>query len=256
MVSAVWAFVAFQVGLLVAIALPVVGPLVAIDLRKAISNRYYSWAETCLGPSAIVWRRLGRPTLKPISIDDEREVAEVVQSSGTLSDDQKLPFRDPADAKQPLFSKQWMVVPEGIPAAVDAQMAELAHWFDAKASRDGLETEGGRIDPWVPMSNQPRSVDPLDVVAALDTDTTPEDVKTTERHTRARFAKYGGVPSLKEGGAMLVSFGVGAGVVMGAVYLRDEVIADGASGGGGGSIPIPPGMATTDVLLQTLPVII
>jgi len=104
MVSAVTAMVAFQLGLLAVLVLPLLGQVVAMDLRQAIAGRYYSWAETVLGPSAIIWRRLGRPTLKPISIDDEREVAEVVQSSGTLSDDQKLPFRDPGGAKHPLSS--------------------------------------------------------------------------------------------------------------------------------------------------------
>lgn len=258
MVSAVYALVAFQFGLLVAIVLPLLGQVVAMDLRQAITKRYYKMAETVMGPSAIVWRRLGRPTLKPISIDDEREVAEVVQSSGTLSEDQKLPFRDPADAKHPLFSKQVMIVPEGIPAAVDAKMAELAHWWDIKASRDGLEDEQGRVDPYVALTDTARSVNPLDILYALDTDTTPEDVKTAERHTRARFQKYGGRPTAKEAGAMFVSFAVGAGMVMALVYVREEVIGGTGGGGGGGgvSVPIPPGsIGTFDFVMQTIPLL-
>jgi len=150
-----------------------------------------------------------------------------------------------------------MVDPEGIPAAVDAQMAELAHWFDEKARRDGLENDEGQIDPWVPMSTQARSVDPLDIEKALDTDVTPEDIKTTERHTRARFQKYGGSPTAKEAGAMFVSFAIGAGVVMAAVYLRTEVMGDGSTEVSGPSIPLPPGiidltMPASDVVVTLL----
>jgi hypothetical protein len=238
MLSATWALVAFMTGVLALILLAVVGQIVAVDLRKRLVNPYFKWAETVMGPSAIVWRRLGRPTLKPIAIDDEREVAEVTQSSGVLSDDVKLPFRDEADAKAPLFKHQLTVVPEGVPAAVDAELAELAHWFDQHAKRSGLRN-GDQFDPFVPLPDKARSVNPLDVTAALDVDVTPEDAKTVERHTEARFEKYGGMPSAKEAGAMLVTFGVGAGVVMFAVYLRQEVL--GGGGGGapeGGTVPI------------------
>jgi len=240
MVSAVGALLALQLGLLAVILLPLLGQLVALDIRQRIVSPYYKWAETVLGPCAIVWRRLGRPTIKPIEIDDEREVAEVTQTSGTLSDDQKLPFRDPADAKRPLFSKQLTVVPEGVPAAIDAEMAELSHWFNQQASRGHLETGDGRIDPHLPVPEAARTVNPLDVLNVLDEDVTSEDIKTTERHTEARFQKYGGGPSAKEAGAMFVSFAVGAGIVMGAVYLRQEVLGDGGgSAGGSTTVPIP-----------------
>lgn len=239
MVSLTWMLVSFMSGILALVLIALLGQAVALDLRQRIARPYFKWSETVLGPSAIVWRKLGRPTLKPISIDDEREVAEVTQSSGTLSDDQKLPFRDPADAKRTLFKKQLTLVPEGIPAAVDAEMAELAYWWDAKANRDGL-LKGNKVDPYVPLHDQPRSVNPHDIITALDEDVTPEDMKTTERHTRARFEKYGGGPTAKEAGAMLGAFAVGAGIVMGAVYLRTEVIGDGAGGGvGGGTVPVP-----------------
>lgn len=250
MVSVTWAFVAFMGGLAMPLVIPLLGQVVALDLRQKISQQCFSWAEAVLGPTAIMWRKLGRPTLKSIEIDDEREVAEVTQSSGTLSDDQKHPFRDPADAKQTLFSKVVTVVPEGIPAAVDAEMAEIGYWYDRHAQRGDLQKDG-QIDPMVRMDTRSRAVDPHDVVAHLDESVTSEDIKTTERHTRARFEKYGGGPSAKEAGVMLVSFGVGAGVVMGAVYVRQQILGGGGTAGGGGiTEELPPGMI--DVALTVL----
>lgn len=247
MVSATWAAVSFMLGLCAIVVIPLLGQAVALDLRRKIGTPYFRWAEQSLGQLAIVWRRLGRPTLKSVSIDDEREVAEVVQSSGTLSDDQKLPFRDPADAKATLSKNQLTLVPEGIPAGVDAEMAEMAHWIDRKARTTGLQTDDGRIDPHIPMADQPRAVNPLDIQRVLGNDVTPEDIKTTERHTRARFAKYGGRPSVKEAGAVFVSFGIGAGVVAFLVYLRDEVMSSGG-GGGGSSVTFPPGLVDTGAM--------
>jgi len=240
MVSVSLALVSFLVGFLIPIAVPLLAGAGGIDTRRRVMGTYLGWAETVLGQFAIVWRRLGRPTIKSVSIDDEREVAEVVQSSGTLSDDQKHPFRDELDCKHSLDSKQVNIIPEGIPATIDAQRAEVGHWFDEHVSRGHLDGGAGDTpDTHLVMSDQPRTVDPHDVQYQLDCDVEAEDIKTTERHTAARFEKYGGKPSLKEGGAMLVAFGVGAGVSMFAVYLRDSVIGSSSSGGTGVSQPLP-----------------
>jgi len=238
MVSVSWALISFLVGFGIPIVVPLLAGLGGIDARRRIMGTYLGWAETVLGQFAIVWRRLGRPTIKSVSIDDEREVAEVTQSSGTLSEDQKHPFRDEQDCKHPLETKQVNIIPEGIPATVDAERAEVGYWFDEHVSRDHVGDDENP-DTNIVMSDQPRSVNPHDIVYQLDCDVDAQDIETTEQHTKARFEQYGGSPTLKEGGAMLVSFGVGAGVVMFAVYLRDSVIGGSSGGGTGVSQPLP-----------------
>lgn len=256
MVSPVWAAVAFFGGVLLYIGGAALGPALAMDLRLWLGRWHYKQWMRSFGECAIVWRLLGGPSIKPISVDDETKTAEVVLSSGALSEDQTLPFRDPDDRIYRLHKKPLAVIPEAMPTAVDAEVAEVGAAREAKRKGEGIVTHDGgetRVDPFVPVPSGLRAVNPVDALHLAVKSTEPEFIKTAKMMTEAKYEKYGSGIGAKETASVLVSFAVGAGVVMGAVYLRTEVMGEGGGGGTGGTVPFPPGMI--DMGVQALGVL-
>lgn len=252
MVSVVWVAVAFFGGVLIYIGGAALGPALAMDLRLWLGRWHYRQFMRSFGEAAIVWRLLGGPSIKPISVDDETKTAEVVLDSGTLSDDQTLPFRDPDDRIYRLHKKPLAIIPEAMPSAVDAEVAEVGAARERKRKEEGIirEVDGAtRVDPFVEVPSTLRAVNPVDALHLATKSTEPEFIKTAQMMTEAKYEKYGSGIGAKETASVLVSFAVGAGVVMGAVYLRTEVMGQGG-GTGGGTVPFPPGML--DIGLQTL----
>lgn len=255
MVSVVWVSVAFFGGILIYIGSAALGPALALDLRLWLGRFHYQQWMRAYGKCAIVWRLLGGPSIKPVDVDDETKSAEVVLDSGTLSDDQSLPFRDPDSRIYRLHKKPLAIIPEAMPSAVDAELAEVAHWREQKRKDEGIvhQTDAGetRVDPFIDISSGLRAAHPLDAMHMAVKSTEPEFVKTAKMMTQAKYEKYGSGIGAKETASVLVSFAVGAGVVMGAVYLRTEVMA--SDGGSGGTVDFPPGMV--DLALQTVEVL-
>jgi hypothetical protein len=204
---------------------------------------HYKQCAKCSGEMAIVWRLMGGPSIKPVSVDDEEKTAQVTLSSGTLSEDETLPFRDPDDRLLRLHKKPLAMLAEPWPAAVDAELAEYGHWKQRKEESEGIERDDGRIDPWLPASPKLRAANPIDAMALAAKSVSPEDVKTAKKMTEARYDKYQSGIGAKETLSTMVAFAVGAGTVVGVIYVRDEIM--GSSSGGGsasGTVPLPPSM--------------
>lgn len=254
MVALTWALISFCSGLLAFIAIPAIASTLAMDIRLRVGRYCYKSCMKIYGQAAIAWRSLGGPELKPLKVNDEEGLARVVLSSGTLGDDKVLPFEDYDNRIHRLQGKPLAVIPEIFPAAVDAELAEVSHWFEQHAQQRGFETDDG-VDPFLPMSDGLRAAHPFDVLALAPKGIKPENIETAKKVTKNRFSKYGGMPGAVEAGATMLAFAVGAGAVMGMVYVRQEVLGIGGGGGGGPSgVPLPPGMIA-DVAVQTLGVI-
>jgi len=256
-VSLLLGFVAFACGILAAIVIPLVAPLLRPDLQTKIGAYWFSQAMRGFGPSVLIWREMGNPEIKSFSMNDEWHVAQATLSSGVLSEDQQLPFKDPDGRIHRWKKKPFAVVPELLPAAVDAELAEAGYWKRQKELDDGLVATDGGVDPYVTWDTDLRAVNPNDAFYLSAKGVDPENVKTAKDLTEARYAKYNGGLGVKEEATMLISFATGAGVVAGLAYLRKQVIADGggSSTGGGSTVPIPgmvdPGQLqiATDVLV-------
>lgn len=257
MVSGVWALIALSFGLLVYIAAGVLATSLPIGLRVRVGRFYYKQSMKSYRQVAIVRRILGGLELYPIAIDDEQKTANVTLDSGLLSDDKKLPFRDPDGRIKRLFNKPVAVVVEELPAAVSPELAELGYWANEKASRDGLlRADGGqhKVDPYVPVDDGLRVVDPISALHIASKNTKPENVKTVEEITKERFSEYGNRIGLAETAGVITGFAVGLGGVALLAYVRDSLLdGQGASPPDGGVVPLD---VTVDLAMQVLVVVL
>jgi hypothetical protein len=252
MVSIMWSVISFALGALLFLGLPALGPSLSLPLRVWLGRAYLSLSMKGWGMLAVVWRLLGGPKLKPMQLDDEGKTAEITLSSGKLSDDQTLPFKDPDSRLHRLQGKPLAIVPEPWPAAVDAELSEVGHWIDQKGSTQGFERGDQTVDPYVPMRDSLRAINPMDAIYAAAKGVDPENVKTAKELTEARFELYGRDIGAVETAATLLAFATTAGAVVGMVYVKEEVIASGG-GGGGGPDPIGiGGFVQPDALFQLL----
>jgi hypothetical protein len=255
MVAVTWAVISLSLGLLAFAGAALIGAMLPAQLRTGIARWYWSQAMTAFGPAALVWRDLGGPELMSMAVDDEEKVAKATLSSGVLSDDKDLPFRDPDNRMHRLGGQSLAVVPEAIPAVVDAEVAEMGHWHRQHRRGDGLQTEDG-VNPWVDIGGGLRAANPLDAVELTLNGVRPESINSARKHTQERFAKYGRVVGVAETAGVLTGFGAGAFGMLGLQYFRQQLL-----GGGGGStpgggvdttVPIPPGMLTPDQLVPLI----
>lgn len=238
MVSVIWAMISLSFGFMCYLLVAAAGGMAPVDVQTRIGRFYYSLAMKSFGQVAIVRRLLGSYELLPIGVDDNHKVAEVTLSSGVISDDKKLPFKDPDNRLKRLFAKPLALVVEDIPAAVDAELSEFGYWArEHDISRGILRADGGtkKIDPYFRMSDGLRIVDPLDSLALVPKAIQPENIETAKQLTKKRFEKYAGRFGVVETAGLILGFAVGAGGVAAMQYIRERVL----PGGGGGAPGLP-----------------
>lgn len=241
MVSILWGTIALSSGLLLYLAPPALAPLLPMEWRLKIGHYYFGQCSKSFRNLAFVRRLLSGYELHPIGVDDEQRLAQVTLSSGIISDDKKLPFKDPDDRISRLYQKPTAVVPEILPAAVDAELAEMAHWVQQKELNEGLHRDG-RVDPYVRVKDSLRLVDPMDVINLVGKDVEPENVETCTQLTKQRFEKYNANIGLAETLGTLTGFAFGVGAVAGIQYLQQNLL-DGGGGGASAPVEIPMGLA-------------
>lgn len=246
-----WAMISLLLGIMVYVALPALAPSLSLPAQLKIGRSHYSLAMRCYGQAAIVWRTLGGPKLKPVSIDDEQSLGQVTLSSGTLSDDQELPFKDPDSRLYRLHKKPLAVVPELMPAAVDAELAEVGHWARQHDLERGIISDGV-VDPYVRVSNSLRAINPLDALHVAGKHVEPEFIESAKQLTEARYHKYKGGIGAVETAATLAAFATGAGGVVGIVYVKRQIMEDGGSSATS-SVSLPPGSIVPPDLLHITP---
>jgi hypothetical protein len=227
--------ISFCLGLLTFIAIPAIAPSLSLSVQRRIGDWCYKSCLRAYGQAAVAWRELGGAELKPLNVNDEESLARVVLSSGTLGDDKELPFKDFDDRVGRLYGKSIAIVPERVPLAVDAEIAEVGHWLD---ERDGRATDEHSADPFVPVGDGLRAANPLDALTVAAKGVSPLNIDSAREMTEARFDRYGSGVGAVETAATIMSFAVGAGVAAGLVYLREQVLG-GAGGPPGGTVTIP-----------------
>lgn len=261
MVAVTWALIALSGGLLTFLSIGLVASILPAPLRAGVARWQYGLAMRSYGQAVIVWRDLGGPELMSMQVDDEEKVANATLSSGVLSDDKQLPFRDPDNRMYRLQGKSLTIVPETMPAAVDAEVAELGHWHREHRQYNGVESGDG-IDPWVEVGPELRAANPLDAIEIAPNGVAPENINSTREHTKERFSKYGRAIGVAETAGVITGFGAGAFGMLGLQYMRQSLLGPGTGGGGGGidtTVPIPPGMLspeTVQPLIDVAPMVI
>lgn len=254
MVSLLWSIIALSSGVLVFCVMPILGNLLDVDRRQRVGRFYSGLAMKSYGQLAFVDRVLGGYDMLPIGVDDERKMAEVTVDSGMISDDKKLPFKDPDDRIKRLHDKPVAVLIEDIPAAIDAELAELGYWVREHSLDNGLEQHAAngqiQVDPYVEMDNTLRVANPRDAFALVGKSVEPETIETAKQLTKKRFSEYSGNIGAAEMTATFMGFAVGAGGMAVLSYLRQGILSDGG-GGGAPSSPIPLMLDVASVPLQS-----
>lgn len=260
MVALTWAVISLSLGVLTFVGLALVAGLLPAGFQTSIARWYYGLSMKSFGQAVLVWRNLGGPELKSMGVDDEEKVAKATLSSGVLSDDKELPFKDPDNRMHRLQGKALAVVPEAVPAVVDAEVAEMGHWHRQHRRRNGVESEE-QVNPWVTVDRGLRAANPLDAVEVAPNGVKPENINSTREHTKERFSKYGRAIGVAETAGVITGFGAGAFGMLGLEYFRSSLLGSGSGGGGGvdTTVPIPPGMLAPEhvvPLLDALPMVI
>lgn len=236
MVSITLAILACVGGLLLYVAVPIVSMTAPVQVREKVGTFYLKLGAKTLKQFTFVRRVLSGYDILPISVDDEQKLLEVTLSGSTLGEDNQYRYADPDDRIGRLFNKPISLNFELIPAAVDAELSEWGHWIRQKEANSGLVADGGenvRVDPYVEADDSLRLVDPMDFFAVVSNDIDSETIRTAEKKTKQRFAKYDDGVDMVEMMQMIAGYLVGAGGVMGMHYVQTQLI---GGGGGGGTV--------------------
>lgn len=243
--SIVWILIAFSLGLLIYMAVPIVAMNAPIKVRRKVGQFYLQMAARSLKQFAFVRRVLSGYDVKPISVDDEQKLLKNTLSSNTLGDDEEYRFKDPDNRIKRLFNKPVAMAYEEVPAAIDPELAEIGQAAQKKQDNKGLQSGNDRegkgdvtVDPYVRLPSTMQLVDPIDVFNLVPNSVNPENVKTTEQLTKKRFEKYGSRIDAMQLMSGVTGFLLGIGGAVGAAYVRSNLL-DG--GGGGGDISNPVG---------------
>lgn len=261
MVSLVWGVISASLGLLVFLLVPMLAGAGGIHLRQKVGRWFTSLMMKCYQQLAFVRRVFGGYDLYPMAINDDRKMGEVTVSSGVISDDKKLPFRDPDSRIKRLQGKPVCELEQDIPAAISPELSELGHWL--REHDDAMDEEtctacngAGRtvgelcqacdghgentiINPYVEMDSTMRVSDPRDALALVGSSVEPETITTAETLTEKRFSEYDNDIGAVEVTATFVGFAVGAFGLAGLQYVRQNVLDGGGGGGPPTSSPIP-----------------
>lgn len=239
MVSLLWSLISLTFGLLVFLLVPIVGGMLPPRSRNKIADYYYKNAMRSLQRAALIRRVMGGYSLLPLGVDNEQKLAKATLSSNIISDDKTLPFKDPDNRIQRLYSKPLALVFEDTAAAVDAELAEIGYWTLEQDFNHGLE-RGDKVSPFIRMDRSLRLVDPLDILPMVSKSVPPGNIQTVKKLTQERFRKYQGRVGVAEMAGILTGFLVGAGGVIGIQYMKSSVLDLPTGGGGGGPVPVPP----------------
>jgi hypothetical protein len=196
-----------------------------------------------------VRRKVGGYDILEAKADDEKGAGKIVLDTSLLGDNKELSFDDPDNRMHRLKSKRMNLFHEGVPAVIDAELAELAYWFRVHAE-DGKLWDGERINPHFEVPTELRAVNLDDALSLIANGSEPSDPSTMEDYTRKRFEKYAGNVGAVEIISTFMGFAVGVGGVAGIQYLKVEVLGD----GGGPTTTVPLGMldVATDVVVTLL----
>lgn len=223
MPDVVWSMIALSLGFTIYIAPAAFGVMLPVESREKLGNFYYGMAMKSFRQVAIVRRLIGGLAMLPIYIDDRQKVAQVTLSSGLISDDQNLPFKDPDNRILRLFDKPLTVLVEEIPAALDAELSEIGYWVREHDTERGLFVDG-KINPYFKMDSKLRIVDPIDALEVIPNNVHPENIETAEELTKQRFQKYGSRIGAAETIGTLMGFAFGVGAVAAIAYLRQNTL--------------------------------
>lgn len=243
--------IAGSLGLLVYVLIPMVANLGNINTRKRVGETYYKMEARLLKQFTFLRRVLSGYDVKPIGVDNERKLLTLTLGSNLMGDDETYPFEDPDGRIKRLYNKPAALAYERVPAAIDAELAEIGRWVAERRENGGFwsgEFDNAEVEttvkPWVVMSDGFQLVDPLDSFEIVPNDIDPENVKSTEIMTEKRFEKYRGNLGMREGVLGVMGFLTGAGGMAGMAYVRDKLL-----DGGGGGVPEAP----VDIGLTIMP---
>lgn len=240
----VWLLIALSLGFLVYLAVPVLAMTAPVTIRERVGKFYLKLAARSLGQFSFVRRVLSGYDVKPITVDDEQKLLKNTLSSNTMGDDEEYRFKDPDNRIKRLFNKPVAMNYELIPAAIDAELAEIGDATQEKQYNEGLQSgnpEDGKdavtVDPYVQVPSDLQLIDPIDAFALVPNSVNPENVKTAEQITKKRFEKYGSRIDAMQLMSGVTGFLLGIGGAIGAAYVRENLL----DGGGGGGISNPVG---------------
>lgn len=254
MVELLRAAIFASAGFMVYLAIPILVTSAPVHIREKVGTFYLKLSARCLKQFAFVRRVLSGYDVFPISVDNEQKLLNVTLSSSKLGSDSEYEFNDPDNRILRLFSKPVALTYEGIPAAVDAELAEIGHWVREKDNNEGLwsgdfnDPDSVKIDPYVEMSDSLRLCDPIDTFELVTNGVDPENIKTTEKLTKKRFEKYRNSIGATEVLSTVVGFFSGVGGMVVLEYINTKLL----DGEGGSSVDIPmnPGFVDVSALVD------
>jgi len=214
MVSVVWSLLMLCTGLLAYLLSAFLAPIAPAGLQQQLARYHSSLSMRAYQQAALVRRTLGHYEMLPMTVNDEEKLAQVTLDSGLISDDEQLEFADPDNRLLRLHKKPLALVYEGIPATIDAELAEIGHWWRETETERGLyDPDTEKVNPYIPMSDRLRVVDPADIATMVSKSIQPENIKTARLLTKERFSEYGSAVGMAETVGVITGFAVGAGGV-------------------------------------------
>jgi len=228
MVSIVWSCIALSTGILIYLIPPALAPTLPTTTQQRIGHFYYRMAARALDQWAFVYRMIGGWDIIKVNVDDERKLAQVTLSSGMISDDKKLPFKDPDNRISRMYNKSMAVVIEDVPAAVDAELAEFGHWLRKHDVEQGL-FDGQQVNPYMRVRDSFRAVNPVDALHLVGKGVEPENVETAKQLTKKRFEQYGSKVGVAETAGTIMGFIAGVAGIGGLQYIQQNLLDSGGS---------------------------
>lgn len=240
MVSILWGTIFLFVGILGYVMVPLLVGDRHPQLRKRVGDFYLKQSLSAYDDIAIVRREMGGYDIFPISVDNDKKLGQVTLEGGLGRSKKKLQFRDPDDRIASLYGKSIAIVDESVPAATDAELAEIGEMAYRKDHDTGIvRADGGKVDPYVPVPEGLHVCDPSNTNYLLGKSVEPENIETTVELTKQRFSKYGGNYGVVEAAGLLFAFGAGAVGVVAIEYLRRQLLGSGGSGAPGTPETVP-----------------
>jgi len=259
MVSIMSLVLAGSMGLLVYLAIPFLVMGGPVELRRTVGGWYLKKAAKCLKQFVFVRRVLSGYDVLQISIDDEQKLLTTTLSSSMTGEDNEYRFKDPDNRIKRLFNKPVALAFEQVPAAVDAELAELGQAVHEKDVTDGIwhgdmaDPESVEVDPWLRVKKGLQCVDPVDAYRLVVNDVDAENIKTAEKLTKKRYEKYGDGVSAVQLMSGAIGFFCGLGGMMALKFFQNKFLDGGGGGGGVPENPVPIALdATLDMAVMVL----
>lgn len=255
MVSLISSTIAVSAGFMTYLAIPFIASGLPVDYRYRIGTFYFKLEARALKQFTFVRRVLSGYDILPIEVDNEQKLlkATLDSSRNPMSEDSQYPFKDPDSRIKRLYNKPVALNYEEVPAAVDAELAELGYWTEEKENNDGLYRGEGAdavVDIFLPVDDGLHLIDPIDCYNIIPNSVDPENVKTTEKLTVARHDKYGLPVDMTNMLTGLMAYFAGWGSVMGMKFFDEKFI----GGGGGGGSPIDNPVGNVTIIIDPTPV--